>query len=363
MAVSKVSFVGQNASNGNNTLGSFNTTFADQNELFLKVFAGEVLQTFETATVMKPLHQLRTITSGKSAIFPVTGVASAKYHKPGTDLLVDNGHDSASYVTAFRHAEKVINVDDLLVATTFLDKLDEAKNYYDVRSIYTQELGRALARQFDTNTLGLAVLSAATFSGAVPTARTANVTGSGAGELVTSATFNSQHTSGTITNSAGVVQAFIDSLFTMARKMDEKNVPSEERYCVVTPGTYYTLINSSEGRVLINRDFGADPSSSYPGAKLASIAGFQLVKSNIAPSVYGTNMSSLTGQNNTYTGNFSRVVSACFQRQAFGTVKLLDLAMESDYDIRLQGNMMVAKYAMGHGILRPECAGIIASTA
>jgi hypothetical protein len=34
----------------------------------------------------------------------------------------------------------------------------------------------------------------------------------------------------------------------------------------------------------------------------------------------------------------------------------MDLAMETDYDIRLQGNLMVAKYAMGSGILRPECA-------
>jgi len=44
------------------------------------------------------------------------------------------------------------------------------------------------------------------------------------------------------------------------------------------------------------------------------------------------------------------------QKEAVGTVKLLDLAMESEYDIRRQGTLMVAKYAMGHGILRPECA-------
>jgi len=41
---------------------------------------------------------------------------------------------------------------------------------------------------------------------------------------------------------------------------------------------------------------------------------------------------------------------------AVGTVKLLDLAVESEYDIRRQGTLMVAKYAMGHGVLRPEAA-------
>ena len=41
---------------------------------------------------------------------------------------------------------------------------------------------------------------------------------------------------------------------------------------------------------------------------------------------------------------------------AVGTVKLLDLATESEYQIERQGTLFVAKYAMGHGILRPECA-------
>ena len=34
----------------------------------------------------------------------------------------------------------------------------------------------------------------------------------------------------------------------------------------------------------------------------------------------------------------------------------MDLAVESEYDIRRQGTLMVAKYAMGHGALRPEAA-------
>jgi hypothetical protein len=43
-------------------------------------------------------------------------------------------------------------------------------------------------------------------------------------------------------------------------------------------------------------------------------------------------------------------------KDAVGTVKLMDLAMESEYDIRRQGTLMVAKYALGHGVLRPSCA-------
>jgi hypothetical protein len=43
-------------------------------------------------------------------------------------------------------------------------------------------------------------------------------------------------------------------------------------------------------------------------------------------------------------------------RSAVGTVKLIDLAVEMDYDIRRQGTLVVSKYAVGHGILRPESA-------
>jgi hypothetical protein len=41
-------------------------------------------------------------------------------------------------------------------------------------------------------------------------------------------------------------------------------------------------------------------------------------------------------------------------KSAVATVKLLDLGMEAAYDIRRQGTLMVAKYAVGHGSLRPE---------
>ncbi|MEM9726839.1 MAG: hypothetical protein AAF909_15475 [Pseudomonadota bacterium] len=34
----------------------------------------------------------------------------------------------------------------------------------------------------------------------------------------------------------------------------------------------------------------------------------------------------------------------------------MELGAEADYDLRRQGTLMVAKYAVGHGVLRPESA-------
>lgn len=324
MAVTKVSFGGQ--SNGSGA----SVNFATDNNLFLKVFAGEVLQTFETATVMKDKHMVRTITSGKSAQFPVTGTANAAYHVPGNDLATDG-----TYLQAIKHAERVINVDSLLTASTFVDRLDEMKNHYDVRSIYAQELGRALAKQFDKNLIGLAILAgreAATITG-----------GPSNSAFAADATYNT---------AAGL----INGLHLAAAKLDQNDVPSEDRYCVITPSMYWSIVNSTAGLALVDRDFGGDSNGVYSEGTLLKVAGIALVKSNIAASVFGQTVSALTGANNTYNGTFTNTQAVVFHKNAIGTVKLMDLAMETDYDIRLQGNLMVAKYAMGSGILRPECA-------
>jgi len=323
MAVTKVSYGGQ--INGTGVPGA---NFDADNALFLKVFAGEVLQTFETTTVMKDKHMIRTITSGKSAQFPVTGTATAAYHTPGQDLATDG-----TYLNAIKSAERIIQVDSLLTASTFIDKLDEMKNHYDVRSIYSQELGRALANQFDRNLIGLTILAAR----ASPT-----ITGGNGGTVLTDATYTG----------ADVVKA----LYLAAAALDNKNVPSEDRFAVVTPNTYWSIVNSTSGLALIDRDFGGESNGSYYDGKLLKVAGFALVKSNNAAAVLGQTVAGVTGQNNTYSGTFTTTTCVAFHKSAIGTVKLMDLAMETDYDIRLQGNLMVAKYAMGSGILRPESA-------
>ena len=40
-------------------------------------------------------------------------------------------------------------------------------------------------------------------------------------------------------------------------------------------------------------------------------------------------------------------------QDAIATVKLMDLAIESEYQVNRQGTLTVAKYAMGHNVLRP----------
>ena len=107
-------------------LGLVNATGTSYDALFLKVFSGEVLSAFRKATVFENLHTVRTISSGKSAQFPIIGLSSTSYHTPGTQLTGDR----------IKHAEATKNIDYKLVSQVFLADIDEAKNHYDVRSKY-----------------------------------------------------------------------------------------------------------------------------------------------------------------------------------------------------------------------------------
>ncbi len=299
-------------------LGQINQA-GDSNALFLKVYAGEVLTAFDETNVMMDKHIVRTIASGKSAQFPATWKTDAAYHTPGNELT-----GSQKIV----HAERIINIDDLLVSDTFIANIDEAKNHYDVRSIYSSEQGRALARKADKQLLQIGILAARASS---------TVTGGFGGSRLVNANFDVD------------AETLISGIFAAAQAMDEKDIPEEDRYCFLKPKHYSLLAQNTK---LYNKDWGG--MGVYAEGNLLKVAGVTLVKTNNFPT---TNIASAeTGTNNTYHGDFSNSIALVMHKSAVGTVKLLDLAVESAYDIRRQGTLMVAKYAIGHGILRPECA-------
>lgn len=293
-------------------------SYANDNSLFLKKFGGEVMAAFAEANVMRPLHLVRSIENGKSAQFPATWKAASGYHTPGAEL---NGGQIIA------HNERVITIDDLLLADTFIAEIDELKNHYDVREIYARELGYALARTEDKQLLQTAVLAARAAT---------TVTGGFAGTALTAAGYGT------------TAATLIAGIFAAAQTLDEKDVPEHDRFIALKPAQYYLLVQGSTAQ---NRDYAG--SGSIQKGTLPEVAGISLVKTNHLPTSI---IAAVTGEQNTYSGTFTTTVGVAWQRTAIGTVKLRDLKMESEYQIQRQGTLMVAKMLVGHGILRPECA-------
>ena len=327
-----------------NRLGQANVT-GDTDALFLKVFSNEILATFEKTQIMKPLHSIRTISSGKSATFPTIGTASSLYHTPGEDIMSKEGANATTskYNTKFNMNEVVINIDKMLVSSTFIPNIDELKNHFDVRGQFSKELGIALAQRFDRAVL--------------------KTLAAGSKQNGKSGQPNGIEVTG---QNTGTGSGLVSALTKVAQRLDENDVPDDgTRFAILKPAQYYKLVG--EDNVAINRDFGGV--GSVATGKIPQVAGINIYKSNNLTAVLvasgSQNADDANAKNHPFDNDASDGLSggynAALNDEEFlaghpsgvGTVKLLDLATESSYSIQHQGTLMVAKYAMGHGVLRP----------
>jgi hypothetical protein len=303
-----------------NRLGQINDatgSWAADNALFLKVFSGMVLASFVRKTVMRERTMLRQIPHGKSAQFPVVGRAVASRHTPGAYIKGQS----------IKHAERLIHIDDLLISPVEIAEIDELKNHYDVRSQYAMELGDSLAQVYDSNLIKTAILAARA---------NATITGGEGGIEI--------EKSDADTNA----QALAAALFQAAQRLDENHVPEEDRYALVRPAQYYLLVQNTD---TINKNWGG--AGAYSDGKILRIAGLSIVKTTNIPNSL---VQAAAGENNSYNGDYTGTVASVFHKSAVGTVSLMSLKTATEWSERLQTTLMLAKMAVGHGILRPEAA-------
>jgi len=290
--------------------------------LFLKVWSGEVLAAFAERNVMMDKHIVRNIKHGVSAQFPAVWKSEAALHTVGAEI---NGN-------LINHNEQIITIDGLMIAHAFVAVIDEAMNHYDYRSIYSGEAGRALSVQVDKNLLQEVGLTARSSANHVPVDGTP-VPASSGGSILTNASYGIDGST------------LATGIFDAGEEMDTKDVPEGDRWFAVRPAHYNLLAQTTD---ILNRDWGGKGSLSEGTAP--RVNGIDIVKSNHVPNSVIANTPS------TYDGTFTNTIAMCWHRTAVGTVKLIDLKSEMEYDIRRQGTLVLSKYAMGHGTLRPESA-------
>tara|TARA_R100001594_G_scaffold149685_1_gene208237 strand:+ start:296 stop:1405 length:1110 start_codon:yes stop_codon:yes gene_type:complete len=365
------------------SFGGQSVAASDKRGLFLKVFSGEVLKAFERATKVTPLVTQRVISSGKSAQFPTTGVAAARYFTPGDDLFVDSSTDTNAYLSKIKQSERIIYIDELLTSACFIDDLDEAMSHYDYRSIFAKEIGNALARQQDNyaiNQLYEASLNA--------------------GDVANEETPTSPISHIVNADFLKTGDETLDNLYDAARLLDEKDVPKEDRFILCGPSAYYTMLKA--GVFTIDSSAGGSDArmifdgggNDYVGARMTTVAGMPVVVTNsesfdtrasdgtfsdggtfMIDKKGGDSAAEDAGSRNLDVGdgssggelgtlgqnaaNQGRLGAMVFHKSAIGMVKLKDVTMESEYIIERQGTLMVAKLATGMGALRNDAVVVI----
>ena len=337
------------------------TTRAGEQALFRTVYLTEVIKAFQETNIMSGLTQSRSISSGKSATFPTFWKTNAHYHAPG-----DADLDGTNQV---RHDEIVITCDRVLMSDIKVAEIDELINHFDVRGMYAEQMGNALAQAYDKQLMAMAYAATTTAFDRLNDSST-NVP-AWVGNV-------RQTTPRDLGDPALIVMSIYEALETL----ETYDVPTEGLVCILKPQEYYLLITNTAGTgtIAINRDYGG--SGGIASGTVPTIAGIPLLKSNNLPT---TNLRTVTGasvngtaltEHNDSTGvpafgdgvpdlqpdaglskyavDASSFKGLILHPTCLGTVKLMDVKYEDEYLIQKQATLMVAKMAVGHGVLREE---------
>ena len=125
---------------------------------------------------------------------------------------------------------------------------------------------------------------------------------------------------------------------------------------VFSPEEYYYLTQSSRA---INADFngGGGGNGTIASGKTLQVAGIPILMSNHVTQAAYTNV---TGDKNTdYQQDLSKCRGLIFNKEAAGVVTLMSPSLQitsGDWNVQMQATLMVARQAIGMGVLRSEAA-------
>jgi hypothetical protein len=246
--------------------------------------------------------------------------------------------------------EVVIKIDDLLIADASLYDLDEAKAHYELRQVYSKELGEAMAREYDKRVARVATLGARVTTGDLDL------------DLPVGLSPDDPFRTGTrinLNNATPSPDDYVAALFAAAQALDEKDVPPGDRHAICSPDVYYTLVQSSRA---INQDFNSSDNGSYSTGTVARIAGFAIhssnhIKQGSVTAKTGEQGQVFAGSEVLSTVDMTQTRMLCMHSNSVGVLSLRDMSMQmsgNDYNVMYQAVLMVARYALGFGYLRPE---------
>ena len=375
--------------------GQVNATGSSRS-LFLKLYAGEVMTAFQTKNIMMDHCRVRSIKNGKSAQFIMTGKnRAAAYHTPGNEIIPN---------VAAKHTERLVTIDDLLIAHQFIPNIDEAMAHYDIRSVYTDEASYGLAKAADQNILRMAVKAALTTNKERASKMVQDYVGWDEEDFTANYAYAASYAN---SKKAGY---FMEGVIEAKRILEAAGAPLDGLVCVINSDLYYHMFKATTNGetasqlFMFNRDVGgggsvkdldlptvagipivrtphlgsdtgsawtgslfttANPGVSTGSAPLGSgesnrAAHYNLPATYTAATAYGSNTGAVGGLDGIASVNLqteaNKVRAIVMAKDAVATVKLMDLSVESEYQIQRQGTLLVAKYAMGHNVLRPAMA-------
>ena len=340
----------------------------DNRALALQMFSGLVLEAFQNKTVFYDntgnIIQHKMLSGSHSAQFPIMGTdidlsaaasgtgATKGYHEAGTFL-------AGSTVLMGKTS---IEVDDILVGSMDIGFADLDIAHFDVLGPFAMKLGRSLATDCDKKicTIGIKAARTAAVSGLHAGGNQVTRSVGAAATALATAYANNDTGSG----------YFRDDVASLARSMDEDNVPEDGRYLFISP--YIRAILRHE-TAIFNRDL-SDGSvvGSINNRVLGQLEGFNLIMTNAIPTATVSGYSGYAAKYNQVVGVAAGATAAGEERcaavalcgavggsAAVGMVQASGIRSVIQDDERRNTKFMKSQMMVGFGVLAPWCAGTI----
>ena len=374
---------------GNNNLGAtdmvYRTAVADgtsggaagTNKLWLPIWSGEVIHAYDHYNMFENMVMQKTIASGTTAEFPVTGTVNLKAAWSAGEELSGGTATSKTFA---------IKLDKRPMAAHFeIDNVDQLLTQWEFRSELARQAGLTLANTRDKQIAAYIARAGMEdlLSGDPRTGLTVPTQ-----SLFTDAAFDHLGTSGSsaenrTTAALKVLKAIEDFMV----HLQEINAPTDGVYCVVTPrafqdirslgvartyGELYGVMTSGTGNGPARPMFGGVAEAGSLGAPLGmgmhnfadalEYQGCMILKSNHLPVAnYAANDIGEARYN--IEGGDIKFKAVIFQKDCVASLNLQGLKVDTVDDVRRNTTFTVASMFKGTGVLRPELAVVISGLA
>ena len=342
-------------------------------KLWLPIWSGEVLHAYDQFRMFEPMVTSKTITSGRSMEFPITGTVTLKPAWAAGEFL--EGGDNAS------STQFAVELDKRPMAAHFeLDNVDLMVTQWEYRQELARQAGQTLANARDKQIAAYIALAGASAKlGDDP--RTGL---SYSAPFRVSSSEASPAVAGTIsTNTAEEALKVLEAIEEFCVDLQENDVPVAGCYCVVPPKLFQQIrrLGVAETAVAANSMqpmFGGVAIAGGLGASFTQgmndlsdslvYMGVTIQKSNNLPNKdYKTTASNNIGETRynvngvmgTAAETGASIRGLIFCSEAVASLRQTGLVVDTEDDIRRNTTFTVASMYSGTGIVKPELAKVL----
>jgi len=356
----------------------FNNPSTGDGRLVLPIWAGEVIHAYDQYNIFEPLVESRTITSGTTMEFPVTGYVSLKPSWNAGEELVG---DQDSTATTFR-----INLDKRPIATHFeLDNIDLMLTQWEYRSELARQAGRTLSDARDRQ-IGAYIARAAAEDGLDNDPRATDNFGYSAvgglgGKVFCNSNFDHLgRSASTAAQRTDAALKLLEKIEEFQIRLQEVDAPTEGVYCAVEPRTFQDIralgvardssdLAGGAGRPFFGGVADAGGLGAGLGQGMFNLAdrleyqGCSIIKTNHLPNQnYGASAKKIGEARYNRSFNVMPVKALIWQQGCIASLKLQGLKVDQVDDVRRNTVFTVASMMGGTGVMKPEHAAVCVGT-